>query len=389
MDIFYKLLFINPKAKFEDAIMQIVYKHKYFIIVILTIICAVVLASAGDNFASAQQNETIIINAEPILYKNVVLDNTYTGYVVAIQSMDVRANVTGYIDDVLIKGGDNVNIGDNLVLIDQKEYKSKLDAAEAALALAKANYNNAYTYYNRVKKTDKNAISAADFDKSKADFLTAQASLKQAQAQYQTALIAFDYTVVQALINGTVGNIDVTKGNYITPANKLFSIVQFDPIRVEFAMPEKDFIKMSNDIKNQQIKLKLSDGSIYNQSGTFKYADNQLDKQTNSINLYVDFANPDKTLIVNSYVDVILQKKLSDTPLIRQNYAQIKDDGIWIFVVQNNTLKKIKLDIEGYVDDFYAVKNKFAKDEYLVIDKIGDNFKNMKYQVNIIGKDSK
>ena len=255
--------------------------------------------------------------------------------------------------------------------------------------MAKANYNNAYTYYNRVKKTDKNAISAADFDKSKADFLTAQASLKQAQAQYQTALIAFDYTVVQALINGTVGNIDVTKGNYITPANKLFSIVQFDPIRVEFAMPEKDFIKMSNDIKNQQIKLKLSDGSIYNQSGTFKYADNQLDKQTNSINLYVDFANPDKTLIVNSYVDVILQKKLSDTPLIRQNYAQIKDDGIWIFVVQNNTLKKIKLDIEGYVDDFYAVKNKFAKDEYLVIDKIGDNFKNMKYQVNIIGKDSK
>lgn len=360
------------------------FKYRYIIAAMAIVAYYVLFNSLKADSALPKQEKVLTLNTISIPRQDIKVEKQYVGYVTPIQSADMSANVAGYIDEVMVKGGEEVTIGDNLVLIDQREYKAEWDAAKAVTAKAKADYNYALNYYKRIKKAGNKAVSATETDNAKAAYLVAQATWEQAQAEEQKAKTAYDYTVVQAPIAGVVGNINLTKGNYITPNSKLFSIVQFDPIRVVFAIPDKDFMQFNdNDLSKEQIKLRLADGKFYEQYGQFQYSDNQVNKSTNSISLYADFANPNKKLLANSYVDVFVLKKLKDVALIRQNYAQIKDDGIWAYVVKGNKLKHIKLQVEGVIDNFYAAGNKFESDEYLVVDKIGSISPDTKLQIKI------
>ena len=113
------------------------------------------------------------------------------------------------------------------------------------------------------------------------------------------------------------------------------------------------------------------DGDIYENNGKFRFADNQIDKTTNSVSIFADFENKNRKLIANSYVDVLLSRKMNDVYLIRQNYAILGDRGAFVYVMQNNKLKQVPLKIVGYFEDSYVVANKFANNEFLVTDKIG------------------
>ncbi len=328
--------------------------------------------------SSTPSDNALTINVLPLKPQDVETTSQYVGYITPIKSVDLVPNVSGYIDEVWAEGGQNVAEGDNLILIDQRQYKAQLDAATAAVAQAKADYVNAKSYFNRVKKAGKKAISASDMDDAKAKFLAAEAALKQAQAEEQKALVLYDYTVLQAPINGTIGNVSLTKGNYVAPSDKpLLSIIQFDPIRVMFAISDKEYLtelQKSADGKlfaNENIKLRLANGDIYENNGKFRFADNQIDKTTNSVSIFADFENKNRKLIANSYVDVLLSRKMNDVYLIRQNYAILGDRGAFVYVMQNNKLKQVPLKIVGYFEDSYVVANKFANNEFLVTDKIG------------------
>lgn len=323
-------------------------------------------------------NKTLTLNVIPLKPQQVDVTSEYVGYIIPIQSVDIKANVSGYVDEVWAEGGQEVKEGDNLVLIDQREYKAKYDAAKSKTAQAKADYNNSLTYYNRVKKAGKKVMSASAIDDAKAKFLAAEASLKQAKAEEEQAKVSFDYTVLQAPINGTLGNVDLTKGNYVAPSSAaLFNIIQFNPIRVMFAVSDKEYlseitkhsgVNIFNDV---QISLRLADGSIYKEKGKFRFTDNQIDKTTNSISVFADFINNDKVLVANSYVDVLLSKKLKDVYLINQNYATLTNKGAFIYVIEKNKLKQVLLKIVGYFEDAYVVENKFRSDEFLVTDRVG------------------
>ncbi|MBE6454672.1 MAG: efflux RND transporter periplasmic adaptor subunit [Alphaproteobacteria bacterium] len=328
--------------------------------------------------SSINTTDVLTINVVPLKKQNISVTNEYVGYITPIKSVNLAANVSGYIDEIWVEGGQEVREGDNLVLIDQREYKAELDAAKANVKQAKANYNNALTYYNRMKKAGKKAVSASALDDAKAKFLATEALLKQAEAEEQKAKTLYDYTVLQSPINGIVGNVALTKGNYVTSGNSsLLSIIQFDPIRVMFAIPDKEYLSeikkypTGNLFETEEIKIRLADGNVYEKTGTFKFTDNQVNKNTNSVTIFADFSNKDKTLLANSYVDVLLSKKLNNVFLIRQNFATIKDDGVFIYIMQNGELKQVNLDIAGYYNDYYVVENKFGPKDFLVIDKIG------------------
>ena len=250
--------------------------------------------------------------------------------------------------------------------------------ALAAAAQAKADFDNAKTYYNRMKKAGKKAVSASELDQAKAQFLAADAALQQAEAEQQKADVLYNYTVLQAPISGIVGDVTLTKGDYVAPGGtSLFSIIQFDPIRVKFAISDKEYLSAAARagggklFAGEDIQIRLADGRIYPADGVFRYTDNQVDKSTNSVTVFADFANTDKQLLANSYVDVLLSKQMKDIFLVRQNYATLNDKGAFVYVMQKGNLKQVPLKIAGYLDDYYITENKFAQDEYLVVDKIG------------------
>ena len=375
-------------------------KGKNFAYLLLVLVISLTIVGIGLFHRPVKSatpiGKNLVVNVLPFKAEDIDITNQYVGYVTPIKSVELVPNVSGYIDEVWAEGGQSVAAGDNLVLIDQKEYKAQLDAASASVAQAKADYNNAKRYYNRMQKAGKKAISASALDEAKAKFLASEAYLKQAQAEEQKAKVLYDYTVLQSPINGIIGNVTLTKGNYVAPGdNPLLSIIQFDPIRVVFAISDKEYLaqikrnSQGNLFYNEEIKLKLANGEIYPLEGKFKFTDNKINKATNSISVFADFINSDKKLIANSYVDVLLSRKLKDVFLIRQNYATLKDDGAFIKIMKKNKIFDVPLSIVGYHQDYYVTDNKFNNDEFLVVDKIDHISPDAKLKMNIVKPEEK
>lgn len=118
-----------------------------------------------------------------------------------------------------------------------------------------------------------------------------------------------------------------------------------------------------------------------NSQGTYRFADNQINRSTNSIAVYADFANADKTLIANAYVDVLVERKYTDGILIRQSLVTLAPDGSYVYVVNGNRLDKVRIDIVASVGSDYLVRNGFQKGDRIVLDKVGTIRKDQKIRV--------
>lgn len=148
----------------------------------------------------------------PLAPRDVSLTQSYIGYVTPIHSVDIVPYINGFLEDIMVDGGQRVERGDNLILIRQNEYKASLEAAEASVLQADATLNNAAVYYRRVKQAGTKVISKTELDNAKASYLSAKAALAQAKANRDLAKVNFDYTIIQAPISGIVGNVDLTRG---------------------------------------------------------------------------------------------------------------------------------------------------------------------------------
>ncbi len=340
-------------------------------------VCAVINLKTADSAVPAAQEP--VFNVLPLKPEDITITSSYVGYVIPIKSVDLVPNVSGYIEDVWVEGGQEVRAGDNLLLIDQREYKAALNAAKAAVTKAQADFANAKAYYERIKKAGAKAISASEQDSAKAGYLSALAAVEQAKAEEAKAQVLYDYTVLQASIDGVVGNVSLTKGNDVAPAGSpLLSIVQYNPIRVVFALSDKEYLNAVSRQNGQPlfagelIRLKLADGSLYQKTGEFKYIDNAQEKGTGSVAVYADFANSERKLMPDAYVDVLVERTVIGGYALRQNYVSLSPEGAFVYVANNNRLRKVPLKIIGEENGFYVVNNQFAQDDYLVIDKVGN-----------------
>jgi len=364
-------------------------KLKYKLALILVFALFFCFFIKPEALSKIEDTPTLSVDVMSLIKQNINLSNEYVGYVIPINSLEVMANVSGYIDEIFVKGGDKVNEGDNLLLIDQKQYKADFEAANASLKMAEAEYFNAKNYYNRIIKAGKNAVSASDIDNAKASFLSAEAKMKQAKAEVEKARVILDYTVLQSSINGLVGAVGLTKGDFISAGQtKLFDVIQTSPIRVEFAIPDKDilnnFANLTQDSDKYEIKLKLADNSWYQNKGKFAYFDNKINKLTSSLAVFVDFENPDNVLLANSYVTVAVSKKLTDVFVIDRKYVRLADDGAFVYVIKNNSLRKEKLKILGYYNNDYVTDNDFAKNDFLVVGNVDNITAGTKLKIKII-----
>ncbi len=371
-------------------------KDKNYVRFLLVLLTAVVLSAVYVSFwgtarsAVSKPAPEITLNVIPLKPSDTTIKKKYIGYITPIRSVDLVPNVSGYIDEVWVEGGQEVKAGDNLLLIDQREYKAELDAAKSAVVQAQADYNNAKSYYQRIKRAGIKAVSQSELDSAKAQFLSAQGVLEEARANLDKARVLYDYTILQSPISGQVGNVDLTRGNYVSPASSpLLKIIQYDPIRVVFSISDKEYLDEisrhadGNLFNGESIRLRLADGKTYSRSGVFKFTGNELDKTTNSISIYADFANPGKELVANAYVDVLLERVVKGAFLIRQNYVTLAPEGAYVYTVKNNQLLKTPVNIITTVGSDYLVGNKFADGEYLVVDKVGRISKDAKVKIKV------
>ncbi len=226
----------------------------------------------------------------------------FTGRTEAVQTVDVRARVSGYLTETKFKDGQEVKKGDVLFIIDPRPYQADLDRAQAEYDRAQADLQLATVELNRAKELRaKNTISAQDFDLKSAAFLKSQSGVASAKAAVETAKLNLEFTSIISPIDGQASRAAITPGNLITPEMKdpLTVIVSTNPIYAYAEIDERQllrYIRLQNSEKgtaeNSQknsdrvpIHLQLADEKGFPHEGYIDFADNRVNTSTGTITL--------------------------------------------------------------------------------------------------------
>lgn len=239
----------------------------------------------------------------------------FMGHVEPIEKTDLRAQIDGTIAEVAFTEGSMVKAGDLLFLIDPRVYEARVAQAKAALEKAKASSENADRYYARISAVDKRSVTEAEIDQAYATMLEARAAIAQCEADLQSAEINLGYTRITAPISGRIGKSLLKKGDYVAPSmGSLARIVQTDPVRVVFSIPDKELLQGRRVIEEHgkieaiRAQLRLADGSIYEHNGESDFVSNEIDSATATLAIRYRFANPNQFLVSNGYVTVLLSE---------------------------------------------------------------------------------
>ena len=170
---------------------------------------------------------------------DLAVEKEYIGIVEPIQTVVIKPQVAGEILAVHFKEGSLVKEGEALFTLDARQYEANAALRKADLAKAQANHSWAAKYYERLKSADRRSVSAADLEAAQNNVVQGKAAVEQARASLRLAEIDLGRTKIKAPISGRIGRAEFTKGNYVTPdSSSLATIVQVNPIRVAFALPE-------------------------------------------------------------------------------------------------------------------------------------------------------
>lgn len=351
----------------------------YALLILISIIIAFVLGSFYADYkrqksasvpTSVPIDSTLALEAIPINIADNTFEKSYVGFVTPIHEAIIQPYISGYLDKILVHGGQNVSKGQVLLSLRQNEYIAQLDAAQADVLKAEATFKNALTYYQRIEKAGTKAVSQTDLDNAQAQYLQARASVEQAKANLEQARVNFDYTIIKAPINGVVGDVSLTRGNYVSPSTgALLSIVQYNPIRVVFSITDKEYLAeldKPQPFQSDEIFVRLANGQIFPNKGTFEYTDNNVNRTTNAVAIYAKFENEGKLLTPNAYVTILIRRTFKDSVQIPKSAVSLEEDGNFVNIIRNGILHKQAIQILASKPADFIIANAFEQNDFIV-----------------------
>lgn len=268
--------------------------------------CCVAWGGCEEKKPVIESKPAIVTVAQPI-DKEVIDYSEYTGRTSAVESVEVRARVGGFIEKINFKDGSEVAAGDVLIEIDPRPYKAAVDEAQAELEKAKAALEKADIEWERLDKLyQKKTASVIEWSTAKAAKHAAEALVAGAEANLTTQQLNLDWTKVTAPIGGRIGRRLVDAGNLITGgtalATPLASILQLQPIYVYFDVDERTVLTLQKLVREGKIKAMREAGRVPVELGTatdqgFPYKgevdfiDNKVDPNTGTLRVRASFPN--------------------------------------------------------------------------------------------------
>ena len=245
------------------------------------------------------------VTVAPPLIKPIVDWDDYVGRFEAMQSVEVRPRVSGYVSKLAFRDGQFAKAGQLLFVIDPRPFEAALAQARADAGRAKATAEVARTSFERTKKLlDLNAVSREEFDNARATLLQAQASLASAQAVVRSRALDVSFTRVTAPISGRLSDRRVDVGAYVAAGqNVLTTVVRLNPIRFIFTGSEAVYLKYqranragtrpSSRVSPNPVDIRLADENEYRWHGRMDFVDNAIDLGSGTIRGRAVVANPD------------------------------------------------------------------------------------------------
>src|SRR3984957_6902797 len=305
-----------------------------------------------------------------------------TGNTAPIQTVDLVARVQGVLQSINYKDGTFVKQGTTLFTIEPETYKLKLEQAQAAEAGSQASLKQAETDYRRqVDLVARQAVSQATLDTSTSNRDNAQANLQQAQANTKIAAINYGYTDVVAPFDGIVSAHLVSVGELVGAASptQLATIVQLDPIYVNFNVNEQDVLRVraearrrgltSNDLTQLPIEVGLQTESGYPHKGNLDYAAPTINQSTGTLAVRGVLPNADRVLLPGYYVRVRIPFDQQQNALLVPDVALGSDQsGRYVLVVNgDNVVEQRKVRTGPVEGDLRVIESGLKADDRVVI----------------------
>lgn len=319
--------------------------------------------------------------------KEVVVDNPHmeqvnvsaesTGRVEAQYSIDVIARVSGFLLKKYFKEGDFVKKGQLLFQIDPREYQLSVNNSRAAVNQYQALYTNAQQEWHRANALVKeDLISRSDVDSSLAARNQNKALLDSANQQLELAKVNLSYTSIRSPIDGRIGKVNITEGNYVTATSgSLVNVASVSPVYVSFSLKGDDFVKLlkaSDKFKDVEVKVQFGDGSWYDKVGTVNFVDNKIDKDSGSVQMRATFDNEKGWLVPGAYMKVKLTApKTVEFMTVPQACA--KGDamsGYYVWAVQDNKAVRKDIKVSDDINNNWIVEDGLNKSDVIVVSGI-------------------
>ena len=333
----------------------------------------VFLGGCGSSQQAAGQKQAIKVTTFKPFKSDTPIMREYTGSIMALQEVPVRAKVSGTVMEKYITGGQQVTEGQPLYRLDTRNYNSQLANAQAQAAQAAANYENAATDLARYDQLiAAGAISQKVYDNQKAAADAYKGAMDAAQAQVDIASTNLSDTIVTAPFNGKLSMDDVNIGTFATAGTTALVTISSDPIYVQFDMSENEYLSLNKD-KNgtgrlgDALKLRLSDGSIYGETGKIVQVNPNL--SGGQLSMKAAFPNPDNLLVPGMYAAVVSDNEIAKGSLLIPTKALVQllnKDIVDVVVDGKITQKAVKTG--GTYGIYTIIESGLDENDVIVVD---------------------
>ncbi|WP_051357845.1 efflux RND transporter periplasmic adaptor subunit [Leisingera caerulea] len=327
----------------------------------LAMVAAAGLMLAGP--AAAQQGSAPKVSVAPAVVKPIKDTATFIGRGEAIDKADIMARVSGYLEEVLVEDGAEVERGDVLFRIERSAYEAVLESRRAELAQAEANLELASLDLARKQELfERGSVPEADRDTARANELVAEAQVRAAKAAIQQAELDLSYTEVSAPFSGRLGRVEVSIGDVVSPSGSpLVNIVREAPVYVSFSLNEKQFVEILQELEAKgrdranpetapEVFVVLPNGEELEEKGRIAFAGNRVDPDTGAVTVRAKFDNSNRLILDGAFLTVGLQSQEAiDRIIISQAAVQRDQQGPFVLVVDGQNQVQQRYIVTGDV----------------------------------------
>jgi membrane fusion protein, multidrug efflux system len=308
------------------------------------------------------------VTVAKVVRTEITPSSTFTGRIEAVDKVDLRARVDGFIEKRLFEEGADVKEGDLLFTLDKAPFQTEIDRINADIAGAEANLQVATLSLQRQSTLVKKEVAAvAVLDQVTAKQLEAKAQLQSQRAALEKAKLDLGYTDISAPMAGRIGKAAYSIGDLVGPASgTLATIVSQDPIYVTFPVSQRELLDVrkqaeaqGTDARAVRVKVRLADGSIYDQVGAINFVDVTVSTTTDTIAIRAQLPNPKRLLIDGQLVTAVVEAAKPESALLIPTPAlQIDQTGRFVLVVDaENKVEVRRIEIErGYSGNLVVTK---------------------------------
>lgn len=357
--------------------------------VILTAASIFIASSAVPAVAQQGPPPQPPVTVAPPVAKRISTWDEYSGRFEAVETVEVRPRVSGFIEKIHFKDGQIIKAGDVLFTIDAREYRIAVESAEAEIARSDAQVDLAENEVERARPlVQTGAVTERDFDQRSANLNVQRAALQAAQATLKRAQLNLEWTSVTAPVSGRISDRKVDVGNLVSngasgTSTLLTTIVSLDPIHFVFDASEADYLrygrlslsggrKSSRDAENP-VRVRLADEAEFKHTGHMDFVDNQFNARSGTMRGRAIFDNKDQLFVPGVFARMQLFGGDVDALLIPDGSVVSDQMRKMVFVVgEDNVIKGVPVTLGPIEDGLRVVTKGLGKDDKIVIEGIAN-----------------